>query len=142
MDIRHKEALLQHEELMLVTDRISLIIGAPEGIVPENRFKKLLDYEIGFLTETLREHFLFEETGGYLSSTFASSPILAPQVEILRNEHAEMAAGLDVLKRHLAGMARHDITRKLQDLVQTLHRHECAENDLLEMLLCEEHEKK
>ncbi len=142
MNLRHKEALLQHEELMLITDRISLIIGAPEGIVPEIRLRKLLDYEIGFLTETLREHFLFEETGGYLSSTFASSPKLAPRVEVLRGEHTEMAAGLDVLKKNLAGLELHEIVRKLQDLIRTLHRHERAENDLLEMLLCEEHEKK
>ncbi len=142
MDLRHKEALLQHEELILVTDRISLIISAPRGNLSEARFRKLLDYEIGYLIETLREHFLYEESSGYLSSTFASMPGLARRVETLKAEHTQMASGLDGLKKQLPEVTIPQITARLQFLIQTLHQHEQAENELLEILLCEEHQQK
>ncbi|MCW5830550.1 MAG: hemerythrin domain-containing protein [Deltaproteobacteria bacterium] len=137
MNYRFQEITLQHDELMMVTDRLSLILDAPPDRLSDDRLRKLIDYEIGFLYETLSEHFLFEEMDGYLSEALDKMPSISVQAEFLRNEHAEIRNALLKLKKQSAQMSTSELRQALRELLGKLADHERAEREIMNAISLE-----
>jgi hypothetical protein len=115
----YHEALIQHQELTIVTDRLHLVLIAPDATIPESRLRRLLEYETIFLLETLTDHFLFEEDGGYLVRIVEMHPDLR----------------LTHLKQNIWTTPLEKLKRSLEAILKLLARHEAAENELLNSYL-------
>jgi len=131
----YHEALIQHQELTIVTDRLHMVLIAPADTIPETRLRRLLEYETVFLLETLTDHFLFEEDGGYLVRIVDLHPDLKPKVEALQREHADLRNDLAHLKEQIWKMPIEKLKKSLDAVLKLLARHEAAENDLLNSYL-------
>ncbi len=131
----YHEALIQHQELTIVTDRLHMVLIAPDGTIPESRLRRLLEYEIIFLLETLTDHFLFEEDGGYMVRIAELHPDLRPRIEGLRGEHADLRIDLANLKDGVWKMPLGKLKHSLEAILQLLARHESAESEMLNSYL-------
>lgn len=86
---------------------------------------------------SLAHHFQQEEEGGCLEEAVARAPGLAAEAEVLTGEHARLLKRLDDLVRKAETApqvlaARQALEREFRDTVAAIHRHEEAENHIIE----------
>lgn len=85
----------------------------------------------------LRRHRAMEEEGGYLSQVTTLRPTLAPAIEVIRHEHAELTTILDDVQ-----VAIHELTptdnlllrdccRRIEHFLAWIERHEEHENHIV-----------
>ena len=73
------ELELPNDDLMLDLDRLHVLATSPAGVLPESRFRRLLEREVRALCATLEEHFEAEEEG-YLAAVRERAPDLPAQM--------------------------------------------------------------
>ncbi|MCI0455842.1 MAG: hemerythrin domain-containing protein [Gemmataceae bacterium] len=85
----------------------------------------------------LREHFAFEEHGGYLASVLRQSPHLHRTIQRLLAEHRQLAQFLDVLVVDAIGAVTRgrldgSLRGRIQQWIADVRRHEAHENGLVQ----------
>lgn len=84
----------------------------------------------------MAQHFKEEEAGGCLEEAVSRCPRLGPQAERVQAEHPDLLAQIDRLIAQALD-SQHTVEnrvafeREFDELVELLHAHEAAENDLL-----------
>jgi hypothetical protein len=83
----------------------------------------------------LREHFAFEERGGYFSEILAAAPRLAPRVARLKEHHVEFGEYcgrlLDAARNAASESDWDDVQTRAEALLMALREHEAEENELV-----------
>ena len=90
---------------------------------------------LGGFDRALRDHFAFEERGGYFSEITAVAPRLSPRVAQLKEHHVEYGEHSRLLL-DLAGKAASesdwaDVQARSVTLLMALREHESEENELV-----------
>ncbi len=78
----------------------------------------------------LKNHFAAEEDGGFMVPVLERRPTLAPEVEHLKREHAELVQILDLVQEELEQLSPddkliiEDVCLRIQHLISALEHHE------------------
>jgi hypothetical protein len=121
-------AALRHAHTELLADLRDLehLASSPGGVDPPRLAERLARAR-----EDVLQHFEFEEQNGYMAMVLRRQPHLERVVEHLRDEHRQLAAGLDTLIGQVrAGEA--DLANKVRTWVSEIRRHEVRENNLVQ----------
>jgi hypothetical protein len=120
---------------MAGVDRLHLMVDCTGTALPSDRVLALLTEDVRELRHHLAEHFMWEESGGYLDSVTKRRPELSERVAELRNQHAEFLRLFDAALRspELA-----ELRRVTSEVLTGLRAHEAAENELVHEAAVEE----
>lgn len=82
----------------------------------------------------LIDHFRFEEEGGYMAPVLKEEPRLAPQIQELLAEHAQMAQTLDALIQEIRKSRSVEASTrdKMRAWIGQVRHHETRENGLVQ----------
>ncbi len=82
----------------------------------------------------ITEHFRFEEQNGYMDAVLHRAPNLARTVENLRDEHRQLAQGLEgLIERTMKGRYLEEAFRdQVRSWLEGVRRHEARENTLVQ----------
>jgi hypothetical protein len=109
-----------------------LLVLAEHGRDLDRPLRQALFERLGRLRERLRLHFGLESEGGFLAEVVSGRPGLQVRVRRLEREHEvimqESAAVLELL---VSSPPPRSTLGRLVRLVEALHAHEHAENDLI-----------
>lgn len=123
---------LQHAELDACTDRLRALSCAPLDCLPPERYRALLQRELGAFAELLQMHLAYEEEGGYLGDLAGEEPERRALVERLLADHAELRAALEHLRGPEANeRALLEERSGVARLLDALERHDAAESEFL-----------
>jgi len=109
------------------------LAGSPESVnmLDDGRL-------LSALGEALREHFAFEETGGFLNSVLERMPHEAHHATRLLAQHRELEQRLVTIEHRLASTCSRfssemaELAQELGGLLQALRDHEAEENRLVQ----------
>ena len=77
-----KQSQLEHRGLRLLLRDFSRALRSPAG-------QRAMEEQFAKLHLALRDHFAFEEDGGYFEEVLSDAPWLEHEVKILRRQHAK-----------------------------------------------------
>lgn len=86
----------------------------------------------------LREHMFHEEAGGFMRDVLEQRPTLTNKVNALKREHAEIRSECEAIENALlheetvTPEQAADLVKRIVALIERVHRHERAENYLLQ----------
>lgn len=95
---------------------------------------------LGHFRAHLIKHMAMEEEDGYMAEVLERRPSLAPRVTRLQYQHRQVRRMLDDLQQLLEDMKAdqlllaQDCGRRIDSLLDTIQRHEDAENDLVQFV--------
>lgn len=127
------------EEHRCLDEQINLLrmrMAAPWEKSLSEWFARGLEHFRHFHTQ-LRRHMEMEESGGFLKPAADKRPTLIPLINRLRSEHSSMIASCVEIERLLENREGSSqdverVRRMIDVLLQHLHTHEEAENELLQ----------
>lgn len=139
-----KEALAQHAELRLEGDRLRILAHCPEGLLADERLSRVWEHSMAKFLGQLRDHFAFEERGGYMADVASGRPELQGKISTLKDEHGSFTIEAETLLA-LSRDPRADpddgwgrLSQRLVKLLEALEHHERAENTLMQKFMCED----
>lgn len=113
-----------------------LLVLAEHGLEIDVHLRTELVQRLGSLRQRLREHFAFEEEGGYLSDVLRRRPVLKEQIAALESQHASfLHEGAALTEELLSSPPPHGITARVVHLLESLRAHEIAEHELIDAAL-------
>jgi len=134
--VPHKKILEEHVHLRVLCDRLRLIAAAPGSTLPQARWRKVLDHELGSLLDSIESHFQTEERGGYLRNLVGAHPELGTRAEELLSQHGAILRGLEEAYASVQQYAAIDALRpQLRTLLATVAAHESNETELIQEAL-------
>lgn len=126
----------EHEKVVELSNRLSEAVAvAPRANL--GVWIKEVQTRFEHLRAHLTKHMALEETDGYLPIVTERRPGLAPEVDRLRHEHAEMSkimSGIDTALAELLPEDRllaRDCSRRIDNLLSYIEHHEDLENNLV-----------
>lgn len=123
------DLLEAHRELMVHLHALQEALAPAEKIdMPR------LQSQLQTVQTEVKEHFQFEEQGGYLAVVLERKPQLKRTVEELRQEHDRLAGSLQELVRHCqhAITIEPELVAEIQGWMHRLRDHEARENKLVQ----------
>jgi len=140
-----RQVIEEHEELNQNIGELKITI------LEKVSTKDFPDWRIQFigklqdLKQKLTSHFEFEEQGGFMTEVIEEAPQLLNQVKELEIEHKQILANLDGVVKDFKTLSvkddleLQDILNRVSRIMNELHHHEMAENELLQSAFYREH---
>ena len=125
------ELELPNDDLMLDLDRLHVLVTSPERVLPESRFRRLLERELRTLCATLEEHFKAGEEG-YLVAVRERAPDLGEDASRLRAQHTEIRSRLLTLASDCRKAAIDTLRDDTAAVLDLIGEHERGEVELVE----------
>jgi len=131
MTTQDPELELPNDDLMLDLDRLHVLATSPARVLPESRYRRLLERELRTLSATLEEHFKAEEEG-YLVAVPERAPALGEDASRLRAQHAEIRSRLLTLASDCREVAIDTLRDRSAAVLDLIGEHERGEVELVE----------
>ena len=135
----YREMLEQHELLQADIACLRATASPQADPTPDAQLRAALRQGVTRLQEKLRQHFAFEEEGGFLEPVIAVRPGLSRTVFRLLQQHVEILFELDHLEHCFdtaASLAQ--VRVSVLKIVEFVDQHEVEETDLLQQALLED----
>ena len=129
---------LEHEAVLQMVRQVEQFIGLPDLSAIGPGWSESLARSLGLLKSRLKNHFAFEEAGGFMEDIVKVIPSAAGWIEKLRADHERFLAALDQLSafaKSLTSMTDSSFANLCEEVRQflgDLRRHENEENDLVQ----------
>lgn len=133
----------EHLQVEALADRLRQTVA----VVPRTEMPVWLDElreRLSHFRAHLIKHMAMEEEDGYMAEVLERRPSLASRVTLLQHQHRQIRRLLDDLHQLLEDMTAdqlllaQDCGRRIDSLLDTIQRHEDAENDLVQFVFTED----
>jgi hemerythrin-like domain-containing protein len=126
----------EHNDLRDYADRLRETVAKPPRGGREKWITELAA-RIDEFAARVRQRMEQEERDGYLRPLVEARPALAPEVDLLRHEHAELAKIIESVQRAVHQLSPRDnllvrdCCKRIEDLLYWLERHEEHEDHIV-----------
>lgn len=133
----------EHLQVEALADRLRQTVAVVPRVATPVWLNELRD-RLGHFRAHMIKHMAMEEEGGYMAEVLERRPGLALRVGALQHQHRQVRRLLDDLHQLLGEMAAdqlllaQDCGRRIDSLLDTIQRHEDAENDLVQFVFTED----
>ncbi|MFT7616611.1 MAG: hypothetical protein ACI97A_000235 [Planctomycetota bacterium] len=136
---RQTRVLSQHQDLNYSMDRITLLVNAPKGTLPEDRTKSIIEREFRDLNDNVVNHFSYEETDGYMADVLLQAPHLSAKIDGLLADHKAIRDRLSAIKALSYEDGPVDVfCAEIAEVMHLVRAHERAEHEVLQAFIVDD----
>jgi len=135
----YREIIEQHQLLRADLSCLRTAASPETNPTPDAELRVVLRQGLARLQEKLRQHFAFEEEGGFLEPVITARPGLSRTVFRLLRQHAEIIVELEHLESGFDTAASLvQVRASVLRIIEVVDKHEVEETDLLQQALLED----